>query len=98
MDKKKLTSWGVSFSSLALVAGMMGYLGITNKNATNKSNTTVQTQVTSQNTTQGQQSGNNQNSSFTFTGPNQTTNNNGTQQTTNQSHQHGGFDTTTGGS
>ncbi|MCH6265830.1 hypothetical protein [Neobacillus citreus] len=30
MDKKQKISWGVSFGSLALVAGMMSYLGFSN--------------------------------------------------------------------
>jgi hypothetical protein len=42
MEKKKFTSWGVSFASLALVAGMMSYLGVTNKNTSSKTTTAVQ--------------------------------------------------------
>lgn len=30
MDKKQRISWGVSFGSIALVAGMVSYLGLTN--------------------------------------------------------------------
>ncbi|MGG1677994.1 hypothetical protein ACIFOT_19875 [Neobacillus sp. NRS-1170] len=30
MDKKQKISWGVSFGSLALVAGMVSYLGLSN--------------------------------------------------------------------
>lgn len=30
LDKKQKISWGVSFGSLALVAGMVSYLGLTN--------------------------------------------------------------------
>ncbi|MDQ1144681.1 hypothetical protein QE429_001508 [Bacillus sp. SORGH_AS 510] len=32
MDKKQKISWGVSFGSLALVAGMVSYLGLSNGN------------------------------------------------------------------
>ncbi|MCM2533232.1 hypothetical protein NDK43_13520 [Neobacillus pocheonensis] len=52
MEKKKFTSWGVSFASLALVAGMISYLGITNKDTTSKTNTVAQSQVTNQSSTQ----------------------------------------------
>ncbi|WP_066063317.1 hypothetical protein [Neobacillus soli] len=37
MDKKQRISWGVSFGSLALVAGMVSYLGLSNSgNANNQ--------------------------------------------------------------
>ncbi|MDP4106014.1 MAG: hypothetical protein Q8935_13835 [Bacillota bacterium] len=93
MKQKKFTSWGVSFASLALVAGMMSYMGITNK------------EKTSQTSTQASQSVNNQNSTISYEIPNQTTNKNASQTSTNQtsssdqslSGQHGNFDTTTGG-
>jgi hypothetical protein len=49
LDKKQFTSWGVSFGSLALVAGMVSYLGLTNKNTTPASNKSTQTQATSPN-------------------------------------------------
>jgi hypothetical protein len=52
MDKKKFTPWGVSFSSLALVAGMMGYLGITHIDTSSQTNTVAQTQATTQSSTQ----------------------------------------------
>jgi negative regulator of sigma E activity len=91
MKQKKFTSWGVSFASLALVAGMMSYMGITNKDKTSQTNTVDQTQTTQAS----------QNSSITYEIPNQTTN---TQSSTNQtstdssfSGHHGNFDTTTGG-
>jgi hypothetical protein len=47
LDKKQFTSWGVSFGSLALVAGMVSYLGLTNKNTT-ISNKPNQSQAASQ--------------------------------------------------
>lgn len=99
MDKKKFTSWGVSFASLALVAGMMSYLESTNKDTTSKTSAVAQSQVTTQNSTQDSQNGNNQNSSPIIEIPNQT-GNSGSQQSMNQSfsRQHGNFDTTTGGS
>ena len=105
MKQKKFTSWGVSFASLALVAGMMSYMGITNKNSTSTTNTVVQEQAKTQTSTQGSQSVNNQNSSITYEIPNQTTNNNASQSSIDQtsssdqssSGHHGNFDTTTGG-
>ncbi|NRD76846.1 hypothetical protein HPT25_04985 [Bacillus sp. BRMEA1] len=84
MEKKKFTSWGVSFASLALVAGMASYLGIKdNQTKTNSATSAVTTQ--SSNTTTTSQSTNSQNSSFTIKYPEQTSNSNGTQQTTTQS-------------
>ena len=103
MNKKKWTSWSVSFSSIALVAGMIGYLGITNKDTSNKTNTVAQ--ATTQSLTQNSQSG----STIRYDLPSQTSSNSSsgtqTQQTNSQSSstsqssegQHGGFDTTTGG-
>jgi hypothetical protein len=35
LDKKQKISWGVSFGSLALVAGMVSYLGLSNGDKTN---------------------------------------------------------------
>lgn len=101
MKQKKFTSWGVSFASLALVAGMMSYMGITNKDKTSQTNTVAQAQTA----TQASQSANNQNSTISYEIPNQTTNKNASQTSTNQtsssdqslSGQHGNFDTTTGG-
>ncbi|MEH7076002.1 hypothetical protein [Neobacillus drentensis] len=112
MQKKKFTSWGVSFASLALVAGMMSYMGMTNKDTT--STTTV---ATTQNFSQSSQSESNQDSSMTYEVPSQSTDTsaftdssestdtNGTGQSDDQSFsqdhsfpgQLGGFDTTTGG-
>lgn len=94
MKPKKLTSWGVSFASLALVAGMMSYMGMTNKDKTSQTNTVAQAQ-----TTTTSQRVNNQNSSISYELPNQTTNNDAAQSSTDQSisGQHGSFDTTTGG-
>jgi hypothetical protein len=64
LDKKKFTSWGVSFGSLALVAGMVSYLGLTTANKTANANITTQTPAASQDSTQQSQSfdGNNQDS------------------------------------
>jgi len=104
MQKKKFTSWGVSFASLALVAGMMSYMGITNKDTTS-------TVATTHNSTQVYQSESNQDSSITYEVPSQSTDTSestdtfGTgqsdEQSVSQDHsfssQHGGFDTTTGG-
>lgn len=42
MDKKKGISWGVSFGSLALVAGMVSYLGLSNGGKTNGQTTANQ--------------------------------------------------------
>ncbi|AZU63663.1 hypothetical protein [Neobacillus mesonae] len=36
MNKKQKISWGVSFGSIALVAGMVSYLGLSNGNTNNK--------------------------------------------------------------
>ncbi|MEH7106334.1 MULTISPECIES: hypothetical protein [Bacillaceae] len=44
MDKKKKISWGVSFGSLALVAGMVSYLGLTNGYSSNSQTTLNQGQ------------------------------------------------------
>lgn len=38
LDKKQRISWGVSFGSLALVAGMVSYLGLTGGGKTNNQN------------------------------------------------------------
>jgi len=117
MKKQKFTSWGVSFASLALVAGMMSYMGIKKDTTTNTA-----TVATTQNSTQSSQSGSNQDSSITYDVPSQSTNtntstdsststdtsgstdNSGTQsddqsvsQDNSSQGQHGGFDTTTGG-
>jgi hypothetical protein len=101
MQKRKFTSWGVSFASLALVAGMMSYMGISNKDDTSKTTTTAQTQVTEQSSTQSStQSGN---SSISYQLPNESSNSDSQQsdsQTISQDEsfsQHGEFDTTTGG-
>jgi hypothetical protein len=68
LDKKQFTSWGVSFGSLALVAGMVSYLGLTNKNTT-ISNRTTQSPAASQNLDQQSLPSSN--------GDDQTTNDNG---------------------
>ena len=87
MDKKKFTPWGVSFSSLALVAGMMGYLGITHKDTSSQTNTVAQTQATTQSSTQS-------GLSISYKLP---ADHSSSQQSSSFEGQHGGFDTTTGG-
>lgn len=52
MDKKKFTTWGVSFASLALVTGMVSYLGFNNKDTNTALNNTNQAQTSNQNGTQ----------------------------------------------
>jgi hypothetical protein len=88
LDKKQFTSWGVSFGSLALVAGMVSYLGLTNKN-TPISNKTTQSQAASRSIDQqspSTQSGddqssiglpNNDDGASSNSGDDQTTNDNG---------------------
>ena len=102
MSKKKFTSWGVSFASVALVAGMMSYMGI-------KKDTTSNTTAVA--ATQNAQSSSSQDSSITYEVPTTSTDTSGSTdtnatgqsdgQTVSQDHsfpsQHGGFDTTTGG-
>ncbi|MDQ6600627.1 hypothetical protein [Bacillus salipaludis] len=96
MNKKKFTSWSVSFASLAFVAGMISYLGI-NKDTINKTTATTQAQVTTQSPTQSGSS------SITYELPNRNRISDSKQSNTqsvsqDQSFsQHGGFDTTTGG-
>ncbi|MGG3467487.1 hypothetical protein ABES02_08360 [Neobacillus pocheonensis] len=103
MKQKKFTSWGVSFASLALVAGMMSYMGFTNKDTASETPTQAQSQVTTESSSQPSQSENNQDSSITYEVPDQTTDTSETQQSDNFSEdhsfpsQHGSFDTTTGG-
>ncbi|PLS04266.1 hypothetical protein [Neobacillus cucumis] len=105
MEKKKFTSWGVSFASLALFAGMMSYMGFTKKDPTSNTTTVAQSQVTPQSSTQQSESNSNQDSSVTYEVPSQSTDTNQSQQSSDQSvsedssfpSQHGGFDTTTGG-
>lgn len=54
MDKKQRISWGVSFGSLALVAGMVSYLGLSNGEQAN--NQVALTQGQSANNNSNQQS------------------------------------------
>jgi hypothetical protein len=42
LDKKQRISWGVSFGSLALVAGMVSYLGLSNGDKANNQSTSNQ--------------------------------------------------------
>lgn len=98
MDKKKFTSWGVGFGSLALVAGMVSYLSFTNNNKNNAVNPPKAIQPTSQNVKQSAPTGS------TYTLINSTSNNGGssapvnTNQTTNNNNFLSFFNTTTGGS
>ncbi|MGG1398615.1 hypothetical protein ABE288_12520 [Bacillus salipaludis] len=73
MDKKQRISWGVSFGSLALVAGMVSYLGLSNGN--NNQTAVSQNSPANQNTNQqvqnnldssGNQSSGDSNSSSNF--------------------------------
>lgn len=65
MEKKKFTSWGVSFFSLALVGGMVSYLELTNKDTANALSKSNQSPAVSHNTIQQtpSQNGDNVNSS-----------------------------------
>ncbi|MCP8970670.1 hypothetical protein [Ectobacillus ponti] len=47
MEKKKFTSWGISFASLALVAGAMAYFGITDQTTNQSGTQAVQSQASS---------------------------------------------------
>ena len=61
VDKKQKITWGVSFGSLALAAGMVFYLGLSNGGSTNSQMALNQRQQpgsnTNQNQTQDQQQG-----------------------------------------
>ena len=52
MDKKQKISWGVSFGSLALVAGMVSYLGLSNDGQTNNQVAFTQGQTANNNSNQ----------------------------------------------
>ncbi|MCM3569667.1 hypothetical protein [Neobacillus mesonae] len=56
MDKKQKISWGVSFGSLALAAGMVSYLGLSNGNSNNKQMTS-NPGISSNNNSAGQSQG-----------------------------------------
>jgi hypothetical protein len=45
MDKKQRISWGVSFGSLALVAGMVSYFGLSNNGQANNQGALTQSQT-----------------------------------------------------
>jgi hypothetical protein len=97
MDKKKVTSWGVSFASMAIFAGMMSYLGISNKTTTTTQAQGI-TQSNTQNTTQSTTQ--NDGPAINYQLPNQNTDSTSNNQrfSLDQSfNQHSGFDTTTGG-
>jgi hypothetical protein len=55
LDKKQRISWGVSFGSLALVAGMVSYLGLSNGDKANNQMAAGQN-LPSNNNTNNQQS------------------------------------------
>ncbi|HEY2421758.1 MAG TPA: hypothetical protein VGI04_10095 [Neobacillus sp.] len=57
MDKKQRISWGVSFGSLALVAGMVSYLGLSNVDKTNNQMTSGQSLPFNDNSNQQSQGG-----------------------------------------
>ncbi|MEH7097623.1 hypothetical protein [Neobacillus vireti] len=57
MDKKQKITWGVSFGSLALAAGMVSYLGLSHSGSTNSQMAFNQGQQPSSNTNQNQQQG-----------------------------------------
>jgi hypothetical protein len=57
MDKKQRISWGVSFGSLALVAGMVSYLGLSNGDQTNNQVALNQGQSPNNNSNQQSQNG-----------------------------------------
>ena len=59
MDKKQKISWGVSFGSLALVAGMVSYLGLSNGFNTNSKVAINQGQPSNNNSNQQTQDSSN---------------------------------------
>jgi hypothetical protein len=111
MKPKKITSWGVSFASLALVAGMTGYLGFTHKDSLSKSNPSLASTQNSNQQTPSQNGNNSKSSIGSSTNDdgdstddnNQSSFHNGSSgqdnnQLSNGSFgQHRGLDTTTGG-
>ncbi|MDQ0196935.1 hypothetical protein [Neobacillus ginsengisoli] len=113
MNKKQRISWGVSFSSLALVAGMVSYLGLTNGDKTSNQITARQNSSSNKNTSQQHFNQNTDGSNQSFFDDNSTnsdafSSNNGNSldngnNSQNQdsfgggARQRGGFDTTTGG-
>lgn len=56
MDKKQKISWGVSFGSLTLVAGMVSYFGLVSGNDSQATNQVALTQGKTDNNTSSQQS------------------------------------------
>ncbi|MBT2697652.1 hypothetical protein J7E79_09550 [Bacillus sp. ISL-40] len=107
MDKKQKISWGVSFGSLALVAGMVSFLGLSNGDqASNQAALTQGQSFDGGNSSQYNQnddSNNNFDSSDQYSNNNDQFNGNSNQQDQfsngggpGMGHQ-GGFDTTTGG-
>ncbi|MFP5109708.1 hypothetical protein ACSU6B_23560 [Neobacillus sp. C211] len=55
MDKKQKISWGVSFGSLALVAGMVSYLGLSNGDQASNQVSLTQGQYSNNNSNQQSQ-------------------------------------------
>lgn len=111
MDKKQRISWGVSFGSLTLVAGMVSYLGLSNGDKTNPV-ASGQNPTSSNNSNLQQDPSQNYNYSFGDDNSSQFNQNDGSTNgfdNNNQQNQdsfsnggpsfdhHGGFDTTTGG-
>jgi hypothetical protein len=82
MDKKKITSRGVSFASLALVSGMVSYLGFTNKDSITALNKTNQSQTVNQ-TQPAQDQNGNSNDSFGSSSDENRTSSNFNNQSTN---------------
>lgn len=72
LDKKQRISWGVSFGSIALVAGMVSYLGLSNGDKTNN-----QATFSSSNNTNQQQSNQNTNDTTQSFFDNNSNNSNG---------------------
>lgn len=99
MDKKQFINWGVSFGSLALLSGIMSYLGLSSANKT--SNFAVSKQFPATNQNSGQSPSSNTQYSLTNS-PNtlssQSTANNNQSANNNIFSTASSFFTTTGGS
>lgn len=108
MDKKQKISWGVSFSSLALVAGMVSYLGLSNNDKTNNHSSQQNRQQSQDGAGLPSSQGDSFNQTFgSQINPNDGSNFDNSTGTNDQQDQfstdgslsahHRGFDTTTGG-